>query len=89
MERNGSVRLIYWIMNLLLMLAVVGLGAWANDISERTSAADKKAQEFAIAAVNMQRDVTELKEQICLMQISIDNLREELTRKSVYRRPCP
>lgn len=89
MNNGNGGRLVYWIMNALLSIVMLGIGAWASTLSDRLTEAENKLQEYAITATNIHRDVTELKEQICLMQISIDNLREEVTQKHVYRRPCP
>lgn len=78
-ERNGTA--MTWIMRILLALVMLGTGGITASFQSRLAKVESEVsyQHYYICA---------LLDSICRLEEKVDNLREDLTNKPVYRQDC-
>jgi len=89
MNANGASRLAYWIMGALfavIMLLVSGAAAAFNLRLEKVEDANAAIRQD-ISQIKW--DVSLLRSDVCRLQNAVDDLREDVTHRRVFRRPCP
>lgn len=89
MERNGSVRLAYWIMGVLMAVVLSLGGLAAKELHDRISAVELTQNSRADTLGRFDGDIRLLREQVCRLESKVDDLREDMTHKLVHRMPCP
>lgn len=88
-EGNGTTRLAYWIMGALLGVVMLMGGAAIASVESRIAAVENVQQQRADTLGRFEGELGKLRQQICSLEEKVDNLREDLTHRAVYRRPCP
>ena len=87
MKGNG------WLGRLItatLMTIVTSIGAWVvTSQNSRISALENSKADIAMEVTAIKWDLRGAREDICGLKSDIADLREELTKRRVYRRPCP
>ena len=86
---NGGARLTYWLLNILSLVLISVLGAWAVDLSDKVKTLEQEKKALANDVVEIKWDVKAARADLCRMENSFSELRGEVTRKPVYRRECP
>jgi uncharacterized protein YlxW (UPF0749 family) len=88
MERNGN-RLIYWIMGVMFAILMVLAGGATAAFNSRVDKLEMAKDSLAIEVVSLRQELQRAREDICRLQDSVNDLREEVTHRNIYRRPCP
>jgi uncharacterized protein YlxW (UPF0749 family) len=92
-ERNGSVRLAYWVMGALFSIIMLLVGGATAAFSGRLAKVEEQEQHDAAGLSSMESNLESkfraLQLQVCQLEDRVNDLREDVTHKRVYRRACP
>ena len=87
MSSNGTVS--RWIMNGLLTIVLLLVTWWVNTQNTRIEALENSKSAIGVEVTEIKWIVRGAREDICSVKGDIADLREELTKRRVFRRPCP
>ena len=86
-ERNGSIA--RWILNGLFTSVLLGVGWWVNSNAERLDTLEQGRLANATNIAATRYEISAMHRDLCIALDEIYDIREELTKKRVFRRPCP
>lgn len=81
---NGSNKLLYWILGAMFTVVMVLLGGAATAFDNRLMKLEQRDEKVILTEAQLRA----LHDQMCRLEVKIDDLKEDVTKRTVYRVPC-
>ena len=82
-------RLTYWILGAVFTVLSIAVAGIAHSFDTRLTTLEEAKSITAREVTEIKWDVRGAREDICSVKADVADLREDLTHKRVFRRPCP
>ena len=86
---GGNGRVAQWITGGLFMLLTAVSGFIANQFNNRLTSLETAQLSRTDTKAEVQAQMSALQTSICRLEEKLDDFREAVTRRPVFRRPCP